>query len=123
MNFSPSTTVEKIEENDFMILNHKFEFVDLGDLSGIVTSYTNPEFPEFFVDVIGMIEEFQGLSDIKTVYGDRNTARFCLTDGRHSPPVSIWGQHVIDIEAQMKTMKETPVITILASTKLTTYRV
>ena len=49
MNFPPSTTVEKIEENDFMIPNHKFEFVDLGDLSAIVTSYTNPEYPEFFV--------------------------------------------------------------------------
>ena len=33
INFSPSTSVEKIKEDDFMIPFHKFEFVDLSELS------------------------------------------------------------------------------------------
>lgn len=47
INFSPSTTVEKMIEDDFMIPRHKFEFVDLGDLFSLASSYGNVEFPEF----------------------------------------------------------------------------
>lgn len=47
INFSPSTTVEKLEDDDFMIPAHKFEFIDLGDLYGIANSYTNTDFPDY----------------------------------------------------------------------------
>jgi hypothetical protein len=47
INFSPSTTVQKLPEDDFMIPRHKFEFVDLGDLFSVASAYTNAEFPEF----------------------------------------------------------------------------
>lgn len=47
INFSPSTHVEKVEEDDFMIPTHKFEFVDLSDLFSLASSYANAEYPEF----------------------------------------------------------------------------
>lgn len=47
INFSPSTTVQKLTEDDFMIPLHKFEFVDLGDLFSIASKTPNDEFPEF----------------------------------------------------------------------------
>ena len=47
INFSPSTTVEKLEEDDFMIPIHKFEFTDLGDLFALASSYANKEFPDY----------------------------------------------------------------------------
>lgn len=47
INFSSSTHVQKVEDDDFMIPMHKFEFVDLSELFGIVSNYENPEAPEF----------------------------------------------------------------------------
>lgn len=45
--FSNSTRVKKIENDDFIILMHKFELVDMGDLLKIAKSYNNAEQPEF----------------------------------------------------------------------------
>ncbi|KAL1815654.1 hypothetical protein ACET3Z_018228 [Daucus carota] len=42
INFSPSTTVDKLEEVYFMIPIHKFEFIDIGDLFGLI--FTKSEF-------------------------------------------------------------------------------
>ncbi|XP_017227814.1 uncharacterized protein LOC108192575 [Daucus carota subsp. sativus] len=83
INFSPSTTVDKLEEDYFMIPIHKFEFIDLGDLFGLVSSYTNTEFPDYST-VIGVIEEYERDIEIQTMYGDRHIVRFRLTDGRNS---------------------------------------
>ncbi|KAK1396308.1 hypothetical protein POM88_006171 [Heracleum sosnowskyi] len=47
INFSPSTIVQKLTKDDFMIPSHKFEFVDLGDLFGIASNYPNDEYPEY----------------------------------------------------------------------------
>lgn len=47
INFSHSTYVEKLNEDDYMIPTHKFEFVDLGHLFNLASSYTNPDAPEF----------------------------------------------------------------------------
>ncbi|WOH00604.1 hypothetical protein DCAR_0519972 [Daucus carota subsp. sativus] len=79
INFSPSTTVDKLEEDYFMIPIHKFEFIDLGDLFGLVSSYTNTEFPDYST---GVIEEYERDIEIQTMYGDRHIVRFRLTDGR-----------------------------------------
>ena len=47
INFSQSTTVEKVEEDDFMIPKYKFEFVDLSDLLSVASANEGVEFPEF----------------------------------------------------------------------------
>ena len=47
INFSNSTVVEKVEEDDFILPRHKFEFVDLSDLFDIASANTNVEYPEF----------------------------------------------------------------------------
>lgn len=45
INFSNSTTVEKLEDDDFMIPFHKFEFIDLGELFKIATDNGNVDNP------------------------------------------------------------------------------
>lgn len=45
INFSNSTTVEKLVEDDFMIPLHKFEFVDLSELLNIATANGNVDNP------------------------------------------------------------------------------
>lgn len=47
INFSNSTTVEKLEDDDFMIPFHKFEFIDLGELFKIATDNGNVDNPIF----------------------------------------------------------------------------
>ena len=47
INFSNSTSVEKVEEDDFMIPRHKFEFVDFSDMLTIASANKNVEYPEF----------------------------------------------------------------------------
>lgn len=46
INFSNSTTVQKIDQDDFMIPNHKFEFVDLSELFALVSGYENVKKPK-----------------------------------------------------------------------------
>lgn len=46
INFSPSTIIERVEE-DTMISNHKFEFVDLSDLFSVASAYVNTEFLDY----------------------------------------------------------------------------
>ena len=58
INISHSTTVEKVEEDDFMIPRHKFEFGDLGDLFGIATANTNTEYPEFSTGCFIRIQQY-----------------------------------------------------------------
>ncbi|XP_017227850.2 replication factor A protein 1 [Daucus carota subsp. sativus] len=121
INFSHSTTVEKVEEDDFMIPRHKFEFGDLGDLFGIATANTNTEYPEFSTDVIGVLEDYEGLAKIKTVHGDRNIVRFRLTDGRHPPRVTVWGPLAVATDTAYKACAARPIIIIMASVKMKTF--
>lgn len=55
INFSHSTTVNKVLEDDFMIPLHKFEFVDLGDMLDIVQKYPENEFPKYSTGYINKI--------------------------------------------------------------------
>lgn len=47
INFSNSTTVEKLAEDDFMIPMHKFEFIDLSELLNIAIANEKTENPMF----------------------------------------------------------------------------
>ncbi|KAK1395936.1 hypothetical protein POM88_005799 [Heracleum sosnowskyi] len=123
INFSPSTKVEKIEEDDFMIPMHKFEFVDLSDLFGIVSAYVDDDKPDYSTDIIGVLEDFENEKKIPTMYGENNIAKFRITDGRHSHKVSIWGQLAITTDSNYKEItKEQPIIVIVTSTKLRKFR-
>ncbi|KAK1389165.1 hypothetical protein POM88_017343 [Heracleum sosnowskyi] len=122
INFSPSTTVQKLTEDDFMIPLHKFEFVDLGDLFSIATKCPNDEYPEYSTDIIGVVEDFEHVSSIKTKFGQMNIVRFRITDGRNSHKVSIWGDLAVKAENDYNKAVETPVIAIVMSTRLKTYK-
>lgn len=46
INFSNSTTVQQLDQDDFMIPRHKFEFVDLSKLFNLTSTYENPDAPQ-----------------------------------------------------------------------------
>ena len=52
INFSPSTSVEHLTEDDFMIPIHKFEFIDLSDLFSVANSYGAIKNPEYSAGMI-----------------------------------------------------------------------
>ncbi|KAL1808585.1 hypothetical protein ACET3Z_025575 [Daucus carota] len=105
-----------------MIPFHKFEFVDLSELFTIANSYADPENPEYSADVIGAVEDFERVTVIKTMYGDRNIVRFRITGGRHSHKVTVWGKLAISTDAEFSEAAEKPLIAILASTKLKIFK-
>ncbi|WOG82310.1 hypothetical protein DCAR_0101473 [Daucus carota subsp. sativus] len=47
INFSNSTRVEKVPGDDFIIPNHKFDFIDLSDLHNTAESYEDLEKQDF----------------------------------------------------------------------------
>ncbi|KAK1364196.1 hypothetical protein POM88_039757 [Heracleum sosnowskyi] len=127
INFSPSTTIQKVEEGDFMIPLHKFEFVDLSDLFSFASANANIEFPEFSTDVIGVLEDFEYISNIKTVYGEKKIIKFRITDGRHSHKVTVWEALAATTDAAYRAIEEQsnsiePIIVIISSTKIRTFR-
>ncbi|WOG82536.1 hypothetical protein DCAR_0101701 [Daucus carota subsp. sativus] len=81
--------------------------VDLGWVQNYIAGTLRPYLTSSsaFADVIGMIEEFQGLSDIKTVYGDRNIARSCLTDGRAMVEIIQSGETPVSAKSSNKKIK------------------
>ncbi|KAK1387611.1 hypothetical protein POM88_015789 [Heracleum sosnowskyi] len=122
INFSPSTTVQKLTEDDFMIPLHKFEFVDLGDLFSIASKCPNDEYPEYSTVIIGVVEDFEHVSSIKTKFGQMNIVKFRITDGRNSHKVTIWGDLAVKAKNDYNKTVETPVIAIVTSTRLKTYK-
>ncbi|KAK1382047.1 hypothetical protein POM88_019782 [Heracleum sosnowskyi] len=95
----------------------------LGDLFIIASKCPNDEYPEYSTDIIGVVEDFEHVSSIKTKFGQRNIARFRITDGRNSHKVSIWGDLAVKAESDYNKAVETPVIAIMTSTRLKTYRI
>ncbi|KAK1384319.1 hypothetical protein POM88_022054 [Heracleum sosnowskyi] len=77
-------------EDDFMIPNHKFDFVDLSDLFALASGFENIESPEFSTDIIGVIEDFERVKPINTMFGEKNIVKFRITDGRYSHRVTVW---------------------------------
>ncbi|KAL6500614.1 hypothetical protein OROHE_025411 [Orobanche hederae] len=116
-----STTIESVE-NDAMIPLHKFEFMDLSDLVKECNKITNDENPEFAVDLIGVIKDFHGAKQVPTRYGDRDQARFKLSDGSVSHRVTILGDLANSVTEKYTPYLEQPVIGILTSAKLSTFR-
>uniref|UniRef100_A0A161ZNE1 Replication protein A 70 kDa DNA-binding subunit B/D first OB fold domain-containing protein n=1 Tax=Daucus carota subsp. sativus TaxID=79200 RepID=A0A161ZNE1_DAUCS len=109
INVSLATSVELIPEDDFMILFHKFEFVDLSELFSLA-------------NVIRAVEDFEKLSIIGTMFGDREIVKFRLTDGRHTHQVTVWGKLAVSTNSVFTEATEKPVIAILSSTKLKIFK-
>ncbi|KAL8132901.1 hypothetical protein AgCh_008396 [Apium graveolens] len=122
INFSPTTSVERVDD-DIMISNNKFEFVDLSELLAVASTNGDSEFPEYSIDVMHVVEGYETLSKIKTKFGMRDIVKFRLTDGRHSCNVTVWGKLAITMEDSYNEIaKDETIIVILTSTKLTTFR-
>ncbi|XP_074352464.1 replication factor A protein 1-like [Apium graveolens] len=124
INFSPSTNVERVED-DFMIARHKFEFVDLSDLFVVANAYEKPDSPDYSTDVIGVLVDFEHVWKIKTMYGLKDICKFRITDGRDSHKVTVWGNLAVTTDARVREVKagfkdgeEEPIIVIASSTKL-----
>ncbi|KAL1802631.1 hypothetical protein ACET3Z_031278 [Daucus carota] len=74
------------------------------------------------VNVIGMIEEWEPASRVPTRYGERETLRFKLSNGRVSYGVCLWGELAVTVSNEYESEKKKPVVAIIASSKLTTFR-
>ncbi|XP_074327620.1 replication factor A protein 1-like [Apium graveolens] len=118
INFSPSTNVERVED-DFMIARHKFEFVDLSNLFAVANAYEKPDSPDYSTDVIGVLVDFEHVWKIKTMYGLKDICKFRITDERDSHKVTVWGNLAVTTDARVKEVKagfkdgeEEPIIVI-----------
>ncbi|XP_074341996.1 replication factor A protein 1-like [Apium graveolens] len=128
INFSPSTNVERLED-DYMIARHEFEFVDLSNLFVVANAYEKPDSPSYSTDVIGVLVNFEHIWEIKTMYGLKDICKFRITDGRDSHKVAVWGNLVVTTDARVREVKEgfkdgeeEPIIVIVSSTKLKIWR-
>ncbi|XP_074360153.1 uncharacterized protein LOC141700251, partial [Apium graveolens] len=110
INFSHLTTVDPVDD-DIMISNYKFEFVDLSDLFVVAQANGDAEFPEYATDVMGVVEGYENLSKIDTKFRERDILHFRISDGRNSSKVTVWGNLVVAMEAQYNEIsKEEPII-------------
>ncbi|KAK1355038.1 hypothetical protein POM88_048294 [Heracleum sosnowskyi] len=109
-------------EDDFMIPKHKFDFVDLSDLFALASGFENIESPEFSTDIIGVIEDFERVKPINTMFGEKNIVKFRITDGRYSHRVTVWGKLAVTTDAIYDKIVDRPIIAIIASSKLKIYR-
>nr|XP_017233362.1 PREDICTED: uncharacterized protein LOC108207425 [Daucus carota subsp. sativus] len=105
-----------------MIPLHKFEILEVGDLIEPGGQSEVDENPEYALDVIGMIEEWEPASRVPTRYGERETLRFKLSNGRVSYGVCLWGELAVTVSKEYESEKKKPVVVIIASSKLTTFR-
>ncbi|XP_017233205.1 replication protein A 70 kDa DNA-binding subunit C [Daucus carota subsp. sativus] len=133
-----SNTVIEPVEDDVMIPKHKFEFMDMGDLLFECQRLTENQNPEFAYDVIGVVEHFKKVKRVQTRYGERDQSRFIFTDGRYNASVyikvllnvffslkfkvTLWGDLASSVSERFKPDLEKPVIGILTSAKLSTFR-
>ncbi|XP_074352256.1 replication protein A 70 kDa DNA-binding subunit C-like [Apium graveolens] len=92
--FSQYTTVTTVED-DGMIPAYKFEFLDLGDLFAEASKYQPQQQPEFAIDVIGVIEDFEPLTKLDTKFGMRDIVKFRICDSSNHHKVSVWGDLVV----------------------------
>ncbi|XP_063935176.1 uncharacterized protein LOC135147006 isoform X1 [Daucus carota subsp. sativus] len=116
-----STTIKEVED-DVMIPKHKFEFMDMGDLLEECDRLSENQNPEFAYDVIGAVEEFDKVKRVPTRYGERDQTRFIFTDGRLKFKVTLWGDFASSVSESFKPDLEKPVIGVLTSAKLSTFR-
>nr|XP_017248313.1 PREDICTED: uncharacterized protein LOC108219398 isoform X2 [Daucus carota subsp. sativus] len=78
-----SSTIIIDQPNDLLIPVHKFEFMDLGDLSEEAKKIVGDENPEFAIDIIGVVENFHKMKKVPTKIGQREVVRFLIADGRY----------------------------------------
>ncbi|KAK1378620.1 hypothetical protein POM88_025364 [Heracleum sosnowskyi] len=100
-------------------------YVNLQDASTAImrqSNYENPDAPEFSTDIIGVVEDFENVKLIKTMFGERNIVKFRITDGRYSHKVSVWGKLAVTTDELHSKMKETPIIAIVTSCKMKIFR-
>ena len=71
---------------------------------------------------MGVLKEYEKLKIISTSIGDRHVVKFRLTDGRHGCYVTVWGPLAVEMEEMYRKVTEKPVIAIMTTTKIKTYR-
>ncbi|KAK1392515.1 hypothetical protein POM88_011571 [Heracleum sosnowskyi] len=104
-----------------MIPHYKFEFLDLEDLFAEANKSQPGENPEFAIDIIGVIEEYENVKRIDTKFGDRDIVKFRICDSSNAHKVTIWGDLALSVEEMYVKQLEKPIIAILTSTKVTKF--
>ncbi|KAK1367829.1 hypothetical protein POM88_033921 [Heracleum sosnowskyi] len=88
----------------------------------MVEANAGVENPTFSTDVIGVVEEFERVKEIQTMYGRRDIVKFRITDGRYSHKVSCWTNLAVYTDKLFEEAVETPIIAIVTSTKLKIFK-
>ncbi|XP_074342760.1 uncharacterized protein LOC141680431 [Apium graveolens] len=118
--FSQYTMVTTVED-DGMIPAYKFEFLDLGDIFVEASKYQPQQQPEFAIDIIGVIEDFEPLTKLDTKFGMRDIVKFRICDSSNQHKVSVWGDLAVLANNIYTKELQSPVIAIITSTKVTTF--
>ncbi|XP_074341971.1 uncharacterized protein LOC141679369 [Apium graveolens] len=63
----------------------------VGDLFAEASKYQPQQQPEFAIDVIGVIEDFEPLTKLDTKFGMRDIVKFRICDSSNQHKVSVWG--------------------------------
>ncbi|XP_074370648.1 uncharacterized protein LOC141711853 [Apium graveolens] len=95
------STIVRTADDDGMIPSQKFEFLDLGDLFAEANKYLPQQQPEFAIDIIGVVEEYEGLNKLHTRYGDRDIVKFRICDSSNAHKVTVWGDLAVSFNNKM----------------------
>ncbi|XP_074327946.1 uncharacterized protein LOC141665860 [Apium graveolens] len=109
------STIVRTADDDGMILSQKFEFLDLGDLFAEANKCLHQQQPEFAIDIIGVVEEYEGLNKLSTRYGDRDIVKFRICDSSNAHKVTVWGDLVVSFKNKMAGNPKKPIIAIITS--------
>ncbi|KAL8104560.1 hypothetical protein AgCh_028684 [Apium graveolens] len=104
---------------DIMIPEHKFEFFDLGDVFAEASKLSQNENPEFAIDIIGVVEDFEHISKIETKFGDRDIVKFRICDHSNRHRVDVWGDLAKIVDADFSKFDNGEIVfVIIASVKM-----
>ncbi|XP_074350056.1 replication protein A 70 kDa DNA-binding subunit C-like [Apium graveolens] len=112
--FIGSTTV-RTADDDGMIPSQKFVFLDLGDLFAEANKCLPQQQPKFAIDIIRVVEEYEGLNKLHTRYGDRDIVKFRICDSNNAHKVTVWGDLVVSFNNEMAGNPKKPIIAIITS--------
>ncbi|WOG92498.1 hypothetical protein DCAR_0311767 [Daucus carota subsp. sativus] len=109
---------EDEDEDDNVILMHKFKFTAFENLYERASNYNADHKSLYSTDVVGVLENLQPIQTVETRSGVKRIIRFTISDGRHIVDVCLWDPVNIDYEQLYEDDLDVPIIVILASARL-----
>ncbi|XP_074346355.1 uncharacterized protein LOC141685132 [Apium graveolens] len=87
-----------------------------------ISRVTRPEGLHILIDsdddIIGVVEEYEGLNKLHTRYGDRDIVKFRICDSSNAHKVTVWGDLAVLFNNKMAGNPKKMIIAIITSTKV-----